>query len=105
MSDPGNSDLLARAEGAYQMVIKQRDIVATKVAQFWAGRRDRVAAELAKKTVKSTKLFWSFVKGVTKTSTDITAVEKPDSGVLVVDSAGVKTETEQHLLQLFKGST
>ena len=54
--------------------------------------------------VRARKNFWSYVSPSNKQSTDISAVQNPDSGVLECNPDRIISQVEDHLTSVFKGS-
>ena len=99
--DEVDTAAVAEAERLYN---EQKLVVKLALGGRRFRERKRILEKCSGNSVDALKCFWSFVSQNEKKSSDIDCVTNPDTKNLVDDKEGIKTEVENHLLRVFKGS-
>ena len=81
---------------------KENEKLKEEMKKFWMKKRMQTVEQLADKTIKSNKLFWSFVKNIKREPTVFGMVDDPATGE-VVEGDNIKPVVEEFLRSLFKG--
>ena len=100
---PGDVELVIKMMRAEVEWKKHEEKFKEEMNNFWVMKRTKTIEKLADKTIKSNKLFWSFVKNVKREQTIFRTVEDPASGELV-EGDNIQPVVEEFLRSLFEGS-
>ena len=95
------SPLVAEAE---RMFNDQQGKVADMLLNFRSQQRSKILQQCSGSSSKARRSFWSYVTPRKKQTSHISAVINPQSGVVMCDPDDILRETENHLIDVFKGS-
>ena len=96
-----NSPNVAAAE---QLFLEQKSKVSDLLHLHKQHRRSTIIDQCKGHTPKALKNFWSYVSPSNKQKTVLSAVVNPLSGVVKCDIDEIRTEVENHLINVFEGS-